>query len=123
MNGAILLIDHGSRREEANAQLETLAAALRERIEDTLIETAHLELAQPDIATGLERCVESGATAIIVLPYLLGPGRHTTDDLPQAIEIARARHPGVEIRLADPLGIHGKVIDVLLERLEEAARD
>ena len=122
MSGAILLVDHGSRREESNEQLEALAQILRERIADTIVETAHLELLPPDIATGIDRCVERGATGIIVLPYFLGPGRHTRKDIPDGIEAGQKRHPGVEIRMAEPLGIHEKVIELLLERLEHASR-
>ena len=123
MSGAILLVDHGSRRDEANQQLEALAQILRDRIEDTIVEVAHMEIVDPDIATGIDRCVERGARGIVVLPYFLGPGRHTRSDLPQAIEEARGRHAHVEMRLAEPLGIHEKIIELLLERLEQASRD
>jgi sirohydrochlorin cobaltochelatase len=122
VSGAILLVDHGSRREEANAQLEALAEILRARIDDTIIETAHLELLGPDMAEGIDRCVERGATGIIVLPYFLGPGRHTRKDIPEGVEAGRQRHPDVEIRWAEPLGTHEKVIELLLERLEQASR-
>ncbi len=123
MSGAILLVDHGSRREEANQQLEALAQILRDRIEDTIVETAHLEIVQPDIDAGLDRCVERGATGIVVLPYFLAPGRHTRSDIPEAVESARERHPGVAMRIAEPLGIHDKIVELLLERLEQASRD
>lgn len=123
MSRAILLVDHGSRREEANAQLDALARRLRERVDDAIVETAHLEIAPPDIGEGIDRCVERGAREVLVLPYFLGPGRHTTRDIPAAVEAAAARHPGVALRVCDPLGLHEKLVEVLLERIEQAASD
>lgn len=123
MRGAILLVDHGSRRAEANAQLGTIAKALHERIQDTIIEIAHLEIEPPDIAMGIDRCVERGATAIVVVPYLLGAGRHSTSDIPTQVAAAGARHTGIEIRLADPLGGHPAIIDILLDRIATATLD
>ena len=45
MKRAILLIDHGSRRTEANAQLGSLAERVRVRRPDVVVEVAHLDQA------------------------------------------------------------------------------
>ena len=76
MKRAILLVDHGSRRPEANALLEEMAERIRPRVPDRVVAIAHLELAKPDIAEGIDTCVAQGATKIVVHPYFLGPGRH-----------------------------------------------
>ena len=47
---AILLVDHGSRRAEANAQLEVLAEGVRRKRPGWVVHTAHLELAPPRVA-------------------------------------------------------------------------
>jgi len=117
-----LLVDHGSRRAEANAQVELAAEALRRRV-DAPVRVAHLEIAPPDLGTGIDDCVKAGAEEIVVLPYFLGPGRHSQRDIPAQTRDAAARHPGVEIRIADPLGPHEKLVEVLLERAECALRD
>ena len=58
---AILLIDHGSRRAEANTLLGEVAARVKERIgDDAIVEAAHMEIAEPTIAQGFARCVELG---------------------------------------------------------------
>src|SRR5262245_8963784 len=48
MKTALLLIAHGSRQSEANADLQFLATELRRRGEYDFVEPAYLELAQPD---------------------------------------------------------------------------
>jgi sirohydrochlorin ferrochelatase len=122
MKRAILLVDHGSRRAEANALLEEVADQIRKRTAESIVEVAHLEIAQPGIGAGIEACVEKGATRIIVHPFFLGPGRHTSEDIPAQVERAAQKHPSVEIRISEPLGSHAALIDVILDRVSDADR-
>lgn len=118
---AILLIDHGSRRTEANALLEEVASLVKARLgSGAIVEPAHMEIAAPTIAEGFARCVEQGATAIVAHPFMLAPGRHVTEDLPRLIAEAAAGHEGVRFSLAAPLGSHSGVIDAVIERCESA---
>jgi sirohydrochlorin ferrochelatase len=119
---AVVLVDHGSRRPEANAQLEELAALLREREPSTRIATAHLEVLAPSIGDAIAECARAGAGEIVVLPWFLAPGRHTAEDIPRQVDAARAAHPGVEIRVGDALGLHAKLVEVALERIAETRR-
>lgn len=120
MTRAVLLVDHGSRRPEANEQLEALAARLRLRLPERLVLTAHLDLVPPDVGAGLAACAEAGATDVVVHPYFLGPGRHTREDIPRRVAEARARHPRMTIRISEPLGLHERILDVVVERIERA---
>ena len=117
MRPAILLVDHGSRRAEANAQLEELAARLAARAADRVVRFAHMELAPPSIAEGLAACVADGAREIVVHPYFLGPGSHTRSDIPRLVEEAAARHPGVRVRVSEPLGIDERIVELILDRV------
>ncbi len=121
MTRAILLVDHGSRREQANALLDAVAERVRERAPDRIVRTAHLELAHPTIAEGIDACVAAGAGEIVVHPYFLAPGSHTPRDIPERVAAAAARHPELRVRISDPLGMHAKLVDVILERVEEAS--
>jgi len=118
MKRAVLLVDHGSRRPEANALLERLAAALRER-EDRFVTIAHLEATEPGIEAGIDACAEAGAVEVTVLPCFLAPGRHTTEDVPARARAAAARHPGLRVRVAEPVGTHPLLIEILQDRLRE----
>lgn len=122
MKPAILLVDHGSRKAEANAQLDALAQRLRQRLPDRVIEVAHLELVEPTIAQGIDACVGAGASDVVVHPYFLAPGRHTSHDIPRQVEESAARHPGLTVRVSDPLGLHPKLVEVVLERVEQVEK-
>lgn len=120
MSRAILLVDHGSQHASSNALLDRIAAALRARLPGSLVEVAHMELAEPSLAAGLARCAARGAREVVVCPYFLGPGRHTTRDIPQLVAQARAAHPALHVRVAAPLGFDERLVDVLLERADAA---
>ncbi len=66
---AILLVDHGSRRAEANALLDEVAALVKGRLgHGAIVEPAHMEIAEPTFVQAVTRCVEQGATLIVVHP-------------------------------------------------------
>ncbi len=118
---AILLIDHGSRRAQANALLDEVAALVKQRIgEESIVEPAHMEIAAPTIAEGFARCVAQGATIVVVHPFMLAPGRHVTEDLPRLVAEAAGSHAGVDFAIAAPLGGHQGVIDAVIDRCQAA---
>ncbi len=109
---AVLLIAHGSRHAPANDDLRRVAERVAESGSHPIIEAAFLELAAPDIAHAGARCVELGATRVLMIPYFLSAGVHLLRDLTAARDALISAHPGVEFRLGPPLGP-----DPLLERL------
>ena len=114
---ALLLIDHGSRRAQANALLDDVTELVKLRLgTGSIVEPAHMELAKPNIAEGFARCVEQGATRVIVHPFMLAPGRHVSEDLPRLVAEAAEAHEGVAFVMAEPLGSHPGVIDAVVDR-------
>ena len=116
---AIVLVDHGSRAPAANALLETAAAELRARAPDRHVVTAHMEQAEPSLATAIDDCVAAGATEIVVALWFLAPGRHGATDIPEQVDAARQRHPRLIFSVSDPLGGHPSLIDALVDRINE----
>ena len=117
---SLLLIAHGSRRPEANADLEYVAEAMRIRGRYPIVQVSYLELAEPDIEAGGALCVKAGATDVVMLPYFLSPGKHVVEDLTAARNRLGERFPDVRFVLADPLGRHPRLVDVVEERAREA---
>ena len=117
---AILIVDHGSRFEEANRMLEDVAELLRRKDPGYHVEHAHMELAPPTIAQGFQACVDAGASDITVHPYMLSPGRHSKADIPRLVEEASRSHPGTAWRVTEPLGLHDLIATVVLERVRAA---
>jgi sirohydrochlorin ferrochelatase len=83
-----------------------------------IVEPAHMELAEPSIATAFRRCVERGATTVVVFPYFLLPGRHWNDDIPRLTAAAAKNYPGVRYLVTAPFGLHPLMAEVMRQRIE-----
>jgi len=114
---SILLVDHGSQRDEANRSLEQVASLIDTQVSpDVFVTYAHLEIARPTIAEGYAACVESGTDEVIVHPYMLAPGRHATEDIPRLVKEVACHYPEVSYRMTEPLGVHELLGRVVLDR-------
>lgn len=113
----LLIVAHGSRRQASNEEVRALGERVRALRDPGIdrVEVAFLELAEPSIPEGLARCVESGAREIVVFPYFLAAGTHVANDIPEALEAFRERHPDIGVRLASHLGASASLPKTILE--------
>jgi sirohydrochlorin ferrochelatase len=114
---SILLVDHGSVKAEANHMLSCVANLLQQMVGgDVLVRYAHMELAEPSIAQGFGDCARSGATDVVVFPYMLSPGKHTTRDVPRLVGEAASEFPHITYRVTDAFGVHEKLAELIALR-------
>ncbi|MGW5233701.1 sirohydrochlorin chelatase [Streptomyces nodosus] len=117
----VLLVGRGSTDPDANAEVHRAARLLWEGRGYAGVETAFVSLAAPDVPSGLDRCVRLGARRIVVLPYFLFTGilpervRRQTEDW-------AAAHPATEVRSAEVIGPEPELLDLVMERYEEAVK-
>lgn len=115
---AIIIVDHGSRRAESNKMLHRAAERFAVDAKYPIVEPAHMELAEPSIATAFDRCVQRGAKRVIVFPYFLSPGRHWTEDIPALVAAAVRKHTGIEWLVTAPFGLHPDMNAIIADRIE-----
>lgn len=114
---AILLIDHGSVKPEANHMVSCMANLLQHMVgQDVIVRYSHMELAAPSIAEGLAECVRAGASEVIAFPYMLSPGKHVTRDVPRLVAEAAREFPDVSFRVTGALGVHEKLAELIALR-------
>lgn len=115
---ALLLVGRGSSDPDSNSEVYKTARLLWEGREYGWVEAAFCSLTPPNLSAGLDRCVRLGARRIVVLPYLLFTGiiRQRIGDQARA---AQAEYPGVEILVADHLGVHPQVVEALANRYQQ----
>ena len=122
MPTALVLMAHGSRRPEANDDLVALADSLRGQQLYSHVVASFLELAEPDIVSACRSVVSAGADRVIMVPYFLSAGVHVLRDLAGFRDQLAGEFPHIDFRLAEPLGRHPLLQEIVKERADEAGR-
>lgn len=112
----LLVVAHGSRREDSNLEIRELIEQLRLRTTCfAAIDCAFLEIAEPSIAQGLHQQIAQGARQIVVMPYFLSAGRHVSIDIPEQVQRIRDIHPQIDIRIANHLGTAENIRETVID--------
>lgn len=120
MKTAVLLMAHGSRISEANNDARYIADMVKGMTDFDIVEVAYRELHEPNIQQGVDNCVARGAERILMMPYFLFMGAHVQQDLPEEIEAAQNRYPFLELEMGQHLGVHPKLAELQVERINES---
>jgi len=97
-----------------------LHQAIHPGCSNNCVGAAYLQFAKPDIPQVIEEAVFSGAQKIVIHPYFLTSGMHVTKDIPAIVAEARQMYPDREFILTEPLGIHDKLVKLVVERISAA---
>ncbi|HEX2834190.1 MAG TPA: CbiX/SirB N-terminal domain-containing protein [Thermoanaerobaculia bacterium] len=112
---AILLFSHGSVLCGAERNLLELAERMHARGDAPIVEVGFLNYTEPTFAQAVQRCVELGATRIVIAPYFLVAGKFVVKDLPAQIDAVRAAFPSIDFVVADVIGFHESLADAILD--------
>ncbi|MDA0268301.1 MAG: sirohydrochlorin chelatase [Cyanobacteria bacterium] len=115
----LLLIGHGSRDPQGRQNLLDFAAAYQALDATRPIIPCFLELTEPTIQQGVDRCVEQGYDQISALPVLLFAARHNKFDITNALDQARQRHPQVQFHYGRHFGITPEILALWRDRLTQ----
>ena len=112
---AFIIVDHGSRKAEANNMLIDLVQRYKKQYNVDIVEAAHMELAEPSISVAFRKCVEQGAREIICHPFFLSRGRHVQEDIPGLLQAAAEEYPELKISytITEPLGAYDQILDLM----------
>jgi sirohydrochlorin cobaltochelatase len=84
----LLLVGHGTRDARGLAEFQTIAWQVAGLADGFLVEACYLELAEPSIATAMQRLLERGVRRVTVAPLLLFAAGHAKRDIPEEVEAA-----------------------------------
>src|SRR5690349_11848062 len=120
---ALVALAHGSRDPRSAATIKALVDEVKAMRPDLRVEPAFLELSKPSFQTVVDRLVKAGYDEIVVVPLLLTEAYHATVDVPSAIAEATERHPGLQVRATQILGLEARFLEVLDLRMREALKE
>ena len=113
----LLLVAHGSRREESNLEVVSLSKQMAKFNSNPFdkVMPAFLEFASPSIPEAIEKCNEMGANSITVLPYFLSAGVHINRDIPSEVENASQHFPNLNITITNYFGSRDEIAEILMK--------
>lgn len=116
MNG-ILILAHGSRRQEVDKILNSLTQKVIDKTGEQLIYPAYLQFSERNLEGGIEYLIEKGANKIKVIPMFLFDGIHVTQDIPEELNTIMSKHPGIEVKMSKHLGDDDRIADIIADRI------
>jgi sirohydrochlorin cobaltochelatase len=117
---AILLVERGSSDPDANAEVYQLGRMLWEGRGFGWVEPCFIGITRPSLEEGIARCLTLGARRVLVLPYFLFTGV-LVRRISRIVADVAARHPSIDFRVAEHLGCHPRLLDLVIRRIEEAS--
>ena len=78
-----------------------------------------LEFIEPFPDEAVRMLYQQGKNRVVVLPFLLGNGKHATVEMDEMLDEVRAQSPQVELVLADGLGSDPRLADLIVERIAD----
>lgn len=119
---ALLVIGRGSRDPASNAEVYQMARLLYEKVQWGAVDVAFYRTAKPNIAAGIQRCIQTGARRIVILPYLLYD-RHAETAVEIQIRQQQMLYPDVEMLITSPLADDIGIIQAVSQRYQEACAE
>lgn len=101
--------------------LDEVAQRLQEELgeEQARVILSCLEFIQPFPDEAVKVLSEQGRGRVVVMPYLLGNGKHATLEMDEMLDEVRAQSPEVELLLADGLGTDPRLASLIVDRIND----
>jgi sirohydrochlorin ferrochelatase len=123
INEGVLILAHGSRRQEGNDEVRRITEKIKAK--DTLnrpYETAFMEFDQPTLADGVAKLVNINVQRVIVVPLFLFSGNHIWRDIPQALQQQKQIYPQVQFILAKHISAANLFTNLVAELIEDVKK-
>lgn len=119
MENEIILLGHGSRRQEANHGLLEVAEKMG-RILGQNVTPAYMAHGEPSLPAAVTQMIKAGANRVVIMPLFLFRGVHVTVDIHEELREVREAYPEVEITFTQELGADDSIAHLACARIKEA---
>ncbi|ARI77393.1 sirohydrochlorin chelatase [Halobacillus mangrovi] len=112
----ILLVGRGSRNPETKQSIQSIASALKKKMNGISVDVCYLAACKPSFEEGLERSLKKDSDTIVV-PYLWFTGI-LIESMKQ--KISHLQKEGHKVKMTDYLGSHPNMVLAMADRVKEA---
>ncbi len=120
----LILIGHGSKLPHNRENLEKIAEILRKQSNFKIVEIAFMIRDTPTIPEAIDTIAKKGVSKIVLVPAFLAPGVHTTQEIPELIEVkdkkSQISAKGIQLFYGEPIGADECIAVILAEKALKA---
>lgn len=111
---ALILFSHGSLLCGGAYMVHSHAAIIAAKEDYCAVEVGFINYNHPSFTEAIDRCKMRGASQIVVIPYLLSPGKFYSRDFSLQMTDARRVNPDVEFIVGEPIGYDKSMAEMIL---------
>jgi len=100
--------------------MERVASGLKASYGYNIVEICYMSRLGPHFPEVFEKCLQQGATEVVVIPYFLHDGLHLVLDIPEMMQHLANKHPGVKLVLGKNLGFDDVLVDLVEQRIADS---
>jgi precorrin-8X/cobalt-precorrin-8 methylmutase len=120
----LILIGHGSKLPHNRENLEKLAQNIRESSMFSTVEISFMVRNTPTISDAIDTVVKKGVNKIVLVPAFIAQGVHTTQEIPELIEVkdkqSQLSAKGIKMYYGEPIGADQRIAVILEEKALKA---
>lgn len=120
MKTVVVLLGHGSIREQANIEVRAMWEMMKEQLPDLDIRGCFVEVAHPTLEQVITQLADEGSKRIVIVPMFLTRGNHLSNGIPRILNTMRERYTDIQIDLTQHLGVDPLLAEIIKNRLREA---
>jgi sirohydrochlorin cobaltochelatase len=113
----VLIIGHGSKDPNAQLSIKYVVDGLRSTFRN--VSHCFLEIEEPNIEQGIEKCQKDNPEVLVVVFYFLHKGAHVKRDIYEDLNPAIERSNLKNVLITEHIGTDEKMIDLIIERARE----
>jgi sirohydrochlorin ferrochelatase len=114
----ILLIDRGSKEQEAADELEVICREVKKKGDYVFADYCFLEVRPPYIEEGVKKCLNSDIDSLTIVPYFLYPGKKVKAAVTQVMKYQSATD--VKFLVTKPMSMHMTLVRLVENRIKTA---
>ncbi|MBM3904256.1 MAG: sirohydrochlorin cobaltochelatase [Thaumarchaeota archaeon] len=120
MKRGLLLIDRGSREQEAKDELEYICKKVQQGGNYAFVNYCFLEVVPPFIEEGITNCLKVEIDALTIVPYFLYPGKKVKIAVTEAAKLQAKTK--VKFAVTKPMSMHKTMVDIVNSKIESALK-
>lgn len=116
---AILILAHGSKRNETEQTLNSIVQRVKQKLGSELVYPAYLQFSEQNMETSIKQLVDKGIKKIIIMPLFLFDGVHVTLDIPEEVGKIIQKYGDIDVKITKHIGDDHRIADIIIDRVKD----